>query len=98
VVVVVGVAFGVVLVAVEVGGFGLTEAAGEAATVTPTPSSPFIPAAACPMTEHRYSYFPTFVNVTVSVAACPDLSIAVALPTQAFFAELAVGVVQILKS
>src|SRR5262249_30014213 len=40
---------------------------------------------------------PTFSSVTVSVAASPDFSSAVALPTQAFFAEVAVGVVQILK-
>src|SRR5579863_2937935 len=37
--------------------FATTTGTG-AATLTPTPMSPFIPAAACPTTVHRYSYFP----------------------------------------
>ena len=68
-------------------------------TGTPTPSSPFIPAAACPLTVQRNSYSPFFEKVTVSVADWPWWRTAVALPTHAFFAAegLATGVVQTLK-
>ena len=44
------------------------EAAVGAGTLTPMPRRPFIPAAACPGTEQRYSYLPVFVSLTVSVA------------------------------
>src|SRR5579872_4237730 len=43
----------------------------ELATATPTPRSPFIPAAACPGTVQRNSYLPARVNLTVSVCDCP---------------------------
>jgi hypothetical protein len=94
----------VVVVGVELEGcefdFDDAVAAAElslAEMVTPTPSNPFIPAPAWPGTAQRYSYFPLFVNMTVRVADCPCFRIAVAFPTQAFFAAVEVGVVQILK-
>src|SRR5579871_758758 len=61
-----GAAFGVVFVVVFVVVVFATGTAG-CVTATPTPSSPFMPAAACPVTEQRNSYLP-FLSVTVSVA------------------------------
>src|SRR5258708_2272707 len=92
-----GVVVVVDLVVVVVVVFETTTGTG-GATVTPIPMSPFIPAAACPTTVHRYSYFPFFLSTSVSVAFCPCFRIPVTLPTQLFFAALDVGVVQILKS
>src|SRR5438552_13656868 len=73
----------------------LALAESAAVSLRPTPRSPFIPALACPGTEHKNSYFPPLVIVTVSVVDSPVFSIFVALPTQEFFAALATGVVQI---
>src|SRR5581483_5930634 len=69
-----------------------------AVSATPTPMRPFMPAAAWPATVQRYSYLPLFVSFTVSVALSPWCRIFVTLPTQAFFARLATGAVQSLKS
>src|SRR5262249_25300306 len=66
----------------------------EAATATPTPISPFVPAAAWPGTVHRNSYLPFLERTTVRVADSPGLSTFVRLPRQAFLALLEVGVVQ----
>jgi hypothetical protein len=64
------------------------------------PSSPFIPAAACPVTEQRNSYLPAFERVSVSVADCPGFKLGVFFPVQEGLAAaaLATGFAQILKS
>src|SRR3954453_9361861 len=76
------------------------EAAGVvslAATLTPTPIRPFIPAAAWPATEHRNAYLPLLVRVTVRVADSLRFSCFVFLPMQLFDAR-ETGFRQILKS
>src|SRR4029077_18970470 len=71
----------------------------EVATATPTPRSPFIPAAAWPVTVHRNSYLPARESGPVSVADCPCFSSFVDFPKQAFVAPAApgTGIVQTLK-
>src|SRR5215216_3471798 len=66
-------------------------------TATPIPTRPFMPAAACPVTEQRNSYLPLFERVRVSVADCPCFRIGVFLPVQEFLAApaLATGFAQI---
>src|SRR4051812_21211902 len=71
----------------------------EAATATPMPMSPFMPACACPLTVQRNSYFPLLEIVTVSVVLSPCLRIFVVLPEHALVAAsaLATGFVQTRK-
>src|SRR5438045_588794 len=70
-----GAAAGAVLLPVVELDVEFTAAAGEvdAEMLTPTPSSPFMPAAAWPGTAQRNSYLPFFETITVSVADWPAL-------------------------
>src|SRR5207249_226139 len=61
-------------------GVGLEDAAAVAATFTPIPIRPFMPAPACPGTLQRNSYEPVFLKVTVSVALLPVFNRFVTLP------------------
>ena len=63
--------------------------------MTPTPSSPFIPAAAWPGNVQTNSYVPVLLRVTFSVADLPDCSNGVVLPTHEFAFAVALGFVQI---
>src|SRR5690348_16109273 len=63
----------------------------EPETATPMPMSPFMPAAACPLTVQRNSYLPVLEIVTVSVAESPWCSSFVVLPEQELLARLALA-------
>src|SRR4051794_41628362 len=79
---------------VTAGGAVATGAADGAAT----PSSPFIPFAACPGVLDRYSYVPPFASTTLSVAVFPGLIGGVDTPAQAFRPALVRGAEQTLNA
>src|SRR3954471_18175127 len=68
-----------------------------AATLTPMPTSPFIPAAAWPRTVQRHSNLP-LASFSFSVAVWFGLRSFVPLPTHAFNAAVRTALVQTLKS